>query len=205
VVGARTKLVLIAVVGIALLGMTLAVVMRPTTTPSTDAGYSGSLLPEEVPVVDFALSDERGEPISLKTVAGGPAILTFLFTSCKDICPLTAQQIRGALDQAGHDVPVIAISVDAKGDTPTTVKPWLAGQQMTGRMHWALGTQNQLAKVWNSYGVAGQTRQMDHSAYVFVLDRDGKRCVSWPVSQLTPEGLAHDIKLLLSRDGNCRY
>ncbi|MEI7889945.1 MAG: SCO family protein, partial [Actinomycetes bacterium] len=100
-VGARTKLVVIVIVGLALIGITLAVIMRPAATLSTDAGYSGSLMPEEVPVANFALSDENGKPVSLKTVTGAPAILTFLYTSCKDICPLTAQQIRGALDQSG--------------------------------------------------------------------------------------------------------
>ena len=140
-VGARTKLVVIAVVGIALIGLAIALVTRPAASLSTDAGYSGSLMPEAVPVVDFPLMDEDTKPVSLKTVAGGPAILTFLYTNCKDICPLTAQQIRGALDKIGNDETVIAISVDAKGDTPAALKRWLAGQQMTGRIRWGLGTE----------------------------------------------------------------
>lgn len=168
------------------------------------AGYEGSAMPPEVPLEEFSLTDEQGRPVGLTSLKGGPSIITFLFTSCRDICPLTAQQIRGAMDDAGRDIPVLAVSVDPEGDSPEAVKRWLAGQRLQGRMRWGLGSRDQLGRVWRQYAVLGQSAQSDHSAYVFLLDRDGRRCVSWPVSQLTPEGLGHDIRLLSDRGGVCR-
>jgi len=166
--------------------------------------YSGALLSAEVPIREFSLSDETGKSISLESVRGGPSLLTFLFTKCPDFCPLTAQQIRGALDQSGVSIPVIAISVDPGGDTPARVRAWLEEQRMEGRMHWGLGDSATLEKVWKDYAVLGQSATSDHSTYVFLLDRDGRRCVSWPVTHLTPEGLAHDLKLIDTRGGRCR-
>lgn len=166
--------------------------------------YSGALLPAEVPIRDFSLRDESNRAITLASVRGRPSLLTFLFTSCPDFCPLTAQQIRGALDQSGLSVPVTAISVDPAGDTPEKARRWLGEQRMQGRMHWGLGDRATLERVWKDYAVLGQSASSDHSTYVFLLDRDGRRCVSWPVSHLTPEGLAHDLRLISSRDGRCR-
>ena len=65
-----------------------------------------------------ALRDERGDPLRLADMRGKPVVVTFLYTTCKDTCPLTAQQIRIALDDLGHDVPVVAVSVDPANDTP---------------------------------------------------------------------------------------
>ena len=31
--------------------------------------------------------------------------MTFMYSTCKDTCPLTAQQIRGALDDLGTTCP----------------------------------------------------------------------------------------------------
>lgn len=194
---------LIAAVGILLIGVAIwAVSGQESSAP--DAGYRGSLMPPNVPMADFSLTDESGRPVSLTQLKGTPSMVTFLYTDCKDICPITAQQIRGAMDQVGTDVPVVAITSDPTNDTPDKVKTWLALQHLQGRMRWGLGSPGDVEATWQAWGVAGQTKQSDHSAYVFVLDRDGKRCVSWPTSHLTPEGLAHDLKLLLSRDGVCR-
>ena len=161
-------------------------------------------MPPNVPVADFTLTDQAGKPVSLEGVKGGPSIVTFLYTDCKDVCPLTAQQIRGAMDSLGKDVPVIAITADPQNDTPAKVNTWLNEQHLQGRMHWGLGTPSQVQATWQAWGVAGQTAKSDHSAYVFLLDRDGRRCVAWPTAHLTPEGLTHDLKLLVSREGVCR-
>ena len=198
------KLVIVAAIVLVVAGAGIALATRPTAAADTDAGYSGSLMPEQVPISNFTLKDETGKPISLLQFKGSPLVLTFMYTHCKDLCPLTTQQIRGAMDQLGHDVPVVSVTADPHGDTPASVKTWLAAEQMTGRMRWALGSSLEVPDVWKAYGVAGQTAKMDHSSYVFILDREGRRCVSWPTSQLTPEGLAHDLRLIESRNGICR-
>ena len=200
---ARFKLAAIVSLGLATAAAVAALAFGALDgTASGD--YEGSLLPPNVPIRQFSLSNQNGATVSLANLQGQPFLLTFLYTTCPDMCPLTAQQIRGALDQSGSKMPVVAVSVDPKSDTPAAARRWLTEQRMTGRMTWGLGTTAQLERVWKDYAVLGQTASSDHSTYVFVLDRDGRRCVSWPLSQLTPEGLAHDIKLIESRGGSCQ-
>ena len=161
------------------------------------SGFDGAL--SDFPAADFHLTDQNGRPASLDQYRGNVVILTFLYSTCQDTCPLIADQIRGALDDLGRPVPALAVSVDPVGDTPLNIKRFLFKASLTGRMRYLIGTRAQLAPVWKSYGIAPQTqgsRQSDHSAYVLLIDKRGRDRDGFPASELTPEGLAHDIRLL---------
>ena len=65
-----------------------------------------------IPPEDFALRDQDGDMASLHQYRGQPVILTFMYSTCQNTCPLMADQIRGAMNDLGHDVPALAVSVD---------------------------------------------------------------------------------------------
>jgi len=67
---------------------------------------------------------------------------------------------------------------------------------MTGRMQFLLGSRAALARVWAAFGIAPQRHGRDHSAYTVLVDRMGRQRVGFPVSQLTPRRLAHDLARL---------
>jgi protein SCO1/2 len=156
-------------------------------------GFAGAVRPD-IPPKDFTLRDEEGRPVSLRALRGQVVVLTFLYTTCEDTCPTTAAQIGAALDDT--DVPAIAVSVDPRGDTPPRAQRFLVERGLRGRMHFALGSREQLAPVWRSYGIQPQGEAFDHSAYVLLIDKQGRQRVGHPFGKLTPEGLAHDIRAL---------
>ena len=123
-------------------------------------------------------------------------MVTFLYTTCEDTCPLTAQQIRGALDELGHDVPVLAVAVDPPRDTPESARRFLGEQRIAGRMRWLLGPERELRRQWKAYGIQPQTEHLEHSAYVILLDKTGRQRIGFPAGQVTPEALANDLRLL---------
>jgi protein SCO1/2 len=159
-------------------------------------GFAGALRPPGAVAPAFRLADENGHPTSMAQYRGGPVVVTFLYSNCDDVCPGQVQTIRGALDQLGHDVPVLGISVDPAGDTPLSAKRFINEQRMTGRMHFVLGSAAELAPVWKGYGVMPQRGGLDHSAYVVLVDGRGDQRIGWPHTELTPEGLAHDLRRL---------
>jgi protein SCO1/2 len=161
-------------------------------------GFDGALRPPGIPPQDFALRDQDGTVTRLADDRGKVVVLTFMYSTCQDTCPITAQQIRGALDQLGHDVPALAISVDPANDTPQRAQSFLLRQKLTGRMRFLLGSRAQLRPIWRSYGIRPQGNGFEHSAYVLLIDRRGRQRIGFPVDQLTPEGLAHDIRKLES-------
>lgn len=168
---------------------------RAPDRPARQA-FAGALRPPGVPPRDFALRDQDGRPASLRSYRGQVVILTFLYSTCEDTCPLQADQIRGALDDVGGDVPALAVSVDPARDTPERARAFLLEHRLTGRMRFLLGERSELARVWRDYGIQPQSKGFEHSAYVLLIDRAGRQRIGFPVSRLTPEGLAHDLRLL---------
>jgi protein SCO1/2 len=161
-------------------------------------GFRGSRLPAGVRAPDFDLRDESGDPIRMRDLRGHPAVVTFLYSNCRDTCPATAQQIRGALDDLGHDVPAVAISVDPGTDTEQSARRFLAEQNMTGRMHFALGPRNELARLWQAYGTTPQTVRQEHMARAVLIDARGFQRVGYPMQETSPDMIAHDLRVLES-------
>jgi protein SCO1/2 len=163
--------------------------------PQVTSGFAGAIRPA-APPVDLALRDQDGRLVQVADARGGPAIVTFMYTTCEDDCPTMTAQIRGALDELGSDVPVYAISVDPANDTPARARRFLAEQRMTGRMDFLLGSEDELQRVWRTFGIQPQEDGREHSASVVLLGSDGRQRVGFPVDQLTPDGLARDLRTL---------
>jgi protein SCO1/2 len=160
------------------------------------AGFAGGLRPAGLPPADFSLRDQNGRLANPRDYRGRPSIVTFLYTTCRDTCPLTAQQIAGAMDLLGHSVPALAVSVDPKGDTPALAKRFLTKQRIDGRMRFLLGRASDLQPVWREFGVAPQRPTAEHSVSVVVLDGDGRQRFAFGSDDLTPDGLARDVRAL---------
>ncbi|HWX44820.1 MAG TPA: SCO family protein [Solirubrobacteraceae bacterium] len=182
----------------------------PSTGGPSASGYYGALLPANQPPREFTLTDQYGRRVSLRDLRGRVVILAFLYTASKTTAPLIAQQIRGALDElesephprvphqrvGGQPIPALAISVSPAGDTPAHVRAFLRETSLTGRLEYLTGTPAQLRAVWRAYGVvpaSAGASTYESATFVLLLDRTGGRRVEFPVEQLTPEALAHDI------------
>jgi protein SCO1 len=178
---------------LAALGVTLFA--KPSDSGDSVA-FAGALRPN-IPPQDFHLRDQDGKAVSLRQFRGRVVVLTFMYTTCKDTCPLTATQIRGALDDLDHDVPALAVSVDPVNDTPARAKQFLFQRGLSDdRMRFLLGNRAQLQPIWKAYGIRPQAAAFEHSAYVLLIDRHGRQRIGFPVQQLVPEDLAHDIRRL---------
>jgi protein SCO1 len=163
-------------------------------------GFAGAVRPAGIPPNDFSLTDQDGARVRLSDYSGRVVILTFLYSTCQNSCPIIAQQIRGAIDQLGQSVPAIAVSVDPRQDTRLSTRNFLAKQSLLGRMHFLLGSFGTLQPIWRAYGIQpqgpGTGPAYDHSAYVILVDKQGRQRIGFPNDQLTPEGLAHDVRKL---------
>jgi protein SCO1 len=97
--------------------------------------------------------------------------------------------------------PALAVSVDPAADTPQHIRAFLRRTSLTGRLEYLSGAPARLRSVWRAYRVvpasAGETAY-ERAAFVLLLDRDGAPRVEFPLEQLTPEGLAHDVRRLES-------
>jgi protein SCO1/2 len=171
----------------------------PQTIQAKDSPFLGATLPPRVYVPQFTLKDQDGKPVSMSQYRNKPLVVTYLYTHCKETCPIQAQMIRGALDDLGHDIPALAISVDPFQDTQASARAFLRKAKMTGRMRFVLGTRRQLQPIWRAFAVQPQLRDSEHQALITLVDRKGRQRVAVAVNQTSPEDLAHDIRVLQRR------
>jgi protein SCO1 len=197
----RLQIAAATVVACAFAALVGLYVARSGDSPRADAAASGARRPPGMPAARFALRDQDGRTVRASDLRGRPVVVSFLYTRCRDTCPLIADQVRGALDDLGGDaVPYVAVSVDPSGDTPAAARAFLLRHGLTGRARYLLGTPAQLARVWRQFGVRPQrvrnTRQDDHSASTVILDARGVQRVGFTPDTITPEGVAHDVRAL---------
>jgi protein SCO1/2 len=153
---------------------------------------------------EFALRDSTGRLVRLSRFRGKAVLLTFIYDHCPDTCPLIVANLHTALSKLGaaaSKLQIIAVSVDPKGDTPATVKAFLAAHEMTGRMEYLIGSFSELAPVWRAYGIqvqASPERREDvvgHSAFLYGITGSGSVLVLYPPT-FDPSWVVHDAPLL---------
>jgi protein SCO1 len=150
----------------------------------------------------FALRDSLGRLVRLSQFRGKAVLLTFIYDHCPDVCPLIVSNLHTALLRLGtaaSKLQIIAVSVDPSGDTPATVKAFLAAHEMTGRMEYLIGSPSELAPVWRTYGVQVQgspeRREVSHSAFLYGITGRGSVLVLYPPT-FEPAWIVHDAPLL---------
>ena len=169
----------------------------PATT-SANGGFEGAPL-SGTPAPDFTLTDQSGRRVSLSDFRGHVVVLTFLYPGCGATCTVIAQQIRGALDELPSPVPVLIASADPASDNAAATARFLSSVSLTGRALYLTGPESALTPIWHAYRVkpaSAGPALFDSYAFVMLIDGSGRERVLYESEQLTPEGLAHDIRAL---------
>jgi cytochrome oxidase Cu insertion factor (SCO1/SenC/PrrC family) len=174
------------------------------TEATSSAGFDGAAVPPSLAVHNFALTDQEGRAVSLGRLRGQVTVLAFLYSTCGSTCEVIADQIRGALEELPHPVPVVFISADPATDTRPQINRFLAQVGLSGRVYYLNAPVTALGPIWRAYRVvpasAGRAA-FDRSATVLLLDQSGRERVEYGLEQLTAEALAHDIRKLQSESG----
>jgi protein SCO1/2 len=145
------------------LGGLLAAQMR-----SSEPAVAARFTPPREQAFDFKLRDQDGRMTSIADARGNVVVLTFLYTSCYDLCPAQAAEIADAVGRVGSGVVIYGVSVDPVGDTPEHVRYWLDEHGLAdGPVKYLTGTRAQLAKVWRAYGIVpiGATAEEAEAAW----------------------------------------
>jgi protein SCO1 len=156
---------------------------------------------------DFQLTDQNGQPRSLKDFRGKVVVVFFGYTHCPDFCPTTMAELAEAkrlLGPDGDKLQGVFVTVDPERDTGEVLKPYMANFDPT---FLALrGTPEQtvaIAKDFKIYykkveGKAGGDYTMDHSAASYVYDTQGRLRLYVRYGG-GPQALASDLRLLLKQ------
>ena len=132
---------------------------------------------------------------------GRPTVIFFGFTHCPDICPTALFEMSEVLRVMGKDADQVNawfVSVDPERDTPAAMKDYLSS--FDPRLKGLTGSPEAVAKVISGYRVYAKKvplkdgdYTMDHTALIYLMDRDGKFVAPFNLKR-TPEEAAADLK-----------
>lgn len=136
--------------------------------------------------VPFSLTRQDGAPITEQAFRGKPTALFFGFTNCPEICPTTVYELAGWMNKAdpGKDkLQAYFISIDPDRDTPDALKTYLTN--VTDRIVGISGDPKKVEDMARGFKVyfkkvptdpkqPNGEYTMDHTASVFLLDRQGR-------------------------------
>ena len=166
----------------------------PPTLAGTDLGASDA--------PDFTLTDGvGGRAVTLSAQRGQIVALTFLYTTCPDVCPLTATRFRATQTELQGDasrVTFIAVSVDPDRDTPKAVQAFSAAHGLASNWYYLVGGSAQLSPVWAAYGIGVQagSSTVTHNDAVYLIDARGRERVLLHSEDLATD-LTNDLRALL--------
>jgi protein SCO1 len=152
----------------------------------------------------FQLTDQSGQPVTEKNMQGHPTLIFFGFTHCPDVCPTALfdiSEVLRALGKDGDRVNAYFISVDPERDTSKEMKDYLSS--FDPRLKGLTGSPEDVAKVVSAYRVYARKvplkdgdYTMDHTALIYLMDRDGKFVSPFNLKR-TPQEAAADLKKYL--------
>jgi protein SCO1/2 len=182
----RQKLfVIIVLLAVGLLGAGLAFgPLQRHQASAADPALLGTLWPEPKPLMDFVLSDDRGQPFGPGQLQGQWDLVFFGYTSCPDICPTTMailEQMTILMREQGTQAPrVLMVSLDPQRDDVEKLGRYASyfGDNMVG----VTGEPQQLDKLVNQIGAMYERGVPDaqgwydiaHTSSVFVVDPRGR-------------------------------
>jgi protein SCO1/2 len=130
----------------------------------------------------FKLASSSGGELSSDELKGAPFLVFFGYTHCPDVCPETVSDVStwlDALGPEGKEMKALFISVDPERDSVASLKDYLSS--FSDRIIGLTGTPAEIAQVAKEYRVyyaKHPTKDgdytMDHSAVIYLMDRDGK-------------------------------
>jgi len=198
-------MLLVGLLALALAVVAAALLIRSRQQSAAGAGTTLGL----TPAAPFKLTDQNGQMVSLAQFQGEPVVLTFLYTSCPDACPLIADKLHQTYKLLGgraSHVGILAITTDPAHDDRAAAVRFSQEHGMTGRWHFLLGSPAQLAPLWKDYYVGVQPIASDapsgsgsvmHSNAIYVIDQSGREVTLYGVD-FQPTTLAHELEGLLS-------
>jgi protein SCO1 len=160
--------------------------------------FRNEVIDPPLPATEINMLDDQGNAFRLSDQRGKVVLLYFGFVNCPDECPLTMAHVKQALGSLGNkaqEVQVVMVSTDPVRDTPQAMNDFLGA--FNPAFIGIPGKSDDLAKIYQDYGVVVLDGGETHSSYTYVIDRKGNIRLTF-VPDSAPEDIAHDLSIVLA-------
>lgn len=134
-------------------------------------------------LADHLLSDVNGAPVRLSSFKGRPVVLSLIYTSCPDACPLIIEHLADAVEIATEALgkgrfTVLTVGFDARHDTPRRMRLFAAERGLLRRADWhflAADAETAAALAEDTgFSFVATPWGFDHTAQATLIDASGR-------------------------------
>jgi protein SCO1 len=156
-------------------------------------------------VSDFTLLDREGRPVRLSQFRGKPLLVSFIYTGCFQVCPLTTKSLQEALSAGrnGFDTSwfnVVSIGFNQPADSPQSMKSF-ALQHRIDAPNWEFLSPHAsiVDRLTREFGFSyvATPAGFDHILHVTLLDAEGRIYRQVYGTDSTPEAIGEPLRQLL--------
>lgn len=167
--------------------------------------FNGSILQVPKREGQIVLRSADG-PVRLSDYSGKIVLMYFGYTFCPDVCPTTLAKVKQALNglspEETSQVEVVFVSVDTQRDTYEHLQEYV--HVFSPTFIGASGTSSDIDLIAESLGVsykinppdADGNYTVDHSSYIYVIDRQGYLVMTWG-HDIQPDEITDDLRYML--------
>ncbi|MBL8525584.1 MAG: SCO family protein [Betaproteobacteria bacterium] len=178
-----------------------------SVSPGLDAAASMRLSQSAIgrKVSDFTLLDREGRSVRLSSYRGKPLLVSFIFTGCFQVCPLTTRSLQKAVE-SGRDVfgtnqyNVISIGFNQPADSPMALKAF-ARQHRIDQPNWEFLSPHAsiVESLAQEFGFSYKATPagFDHVLQVTMLDAEGRIYRQIYGEELDADSLGEPLKQLM--------
>jgi protein SCO1/2 len=182
--------------------LSTAVVAR--TAHSMAAASPTTVSTSRHPLLDYAFTNELGQPIRLRSFDGQALAITFFFTRCPlpDFCPRLSRNFAeasrklGELPQGPTNWHFLSVSFDPAYDTPAVLKAY-ADNYHYDSQHWSFltGSKDKIAELARLSNVEFQPDSgfFNHNFRTLIIDASGRLQMVFPTGGDLSEAIVSEI------------
>jgi protein SCO1/2 len=154
---------------------------------------------------DFSIRASDGGELTLSHYRGKVVLLSFGYSACTAVCPVTLAVLAQAhrkLGALGDHLQVVYVTVDPERDDAERMRKYLG--TFDPSFIGGTGSALQLAAVRQDYGISATKiptadgYMMSHTSYVYLIDRNGYLCALMPFGHVADD-YVHDVSVLLRK------
>jgi len=155
---------------------------------------------------DFTFLDREGRPVRLSQYRGKPLLVSFIYTGCFQVCPLTTRSLQSAVE-AGRDVfgtdqfNIVSIGFNQPADSPQSLKAF-ARQYRIDQPNWDFLSPHAsiVERMTREFGFSylATPAGFDHILQATLLDAQGRIAQQIYGDDLTADAIGEPIRQLIT-------
>ncbi len=163
--------------------------------PATDSGTTRVMVNYQIPDVQVVRTDGKTVSLADELNDGRPVVMSFIFTTCTTICPLsssTFQKLQNLLGSDRKRVHMVSISIDPEEDTPERLVAYAKSYKAGPGWSFYTGTVQAIIAAQRAFGVY-RGDKMNHPPVTLMRSAPGKPWIRID-GFATPDYLLQQVK-----------